>query len=67
MRSPKDYIDWLDSEIEKYNKLRYLSEDDVSKFQFMGSASALIDARNSFITIQFPSQEEDNNFANGLD
>jgi hypothetical protein len=68
---PEDYIKWLDSEIKEAKQQEAGSRRySPSKRLWKIRASILLEARNSFITIQFPSQEEDNpenNFTHGLE
>ena len=72
--SPKDYLSWLDSEIEKAEKLADREDRRMEPYAaYRGRAEALDEARNLFITIQFPSQLTDTetpdprDFTEGLD
>ena len=72
--TPKQYLQWLDSEIEKCWKI--MSASLVSSKKYLTALerrSTFAKAKEKFLTIQLPSQltdtntETENNFTDGLE
>lgn len=63
----QQYIEWLDAQIDDNDRRMEDAPDRQRSSYYLGCASAMAKAKEKFLTIDFTTQQPENNFTDGLE